>query len=405
MIFTADDFGLHAAVNEGVELAYRDGVLNATSLMVSAPAAADAVARARRLPGLRVGLHLVLADGAPTLSPAAVPALVDAHGRFSDDMVGNGVRFFFLPHVRRQLAAEIRAQFEAFAATGLPLDHVNCHKHFHLHPTILSLILQIGRQYGMRAIRLPLEAGAPWWLRPWLLLLRRRLRAAGIAHNDYVVGIESSGAMDEAAVLAALSRLGSGVTEIYFHPAVASAAPITSTMSDYRHADELAALLSPRVRAALDALALPRGGFTDVLLSGSPLSRRAEPPQPIDAIPAHHTHSYAPSNPAHHANTDAPSDLAHHANADTPGDPAHRANTDAPGDPAAVRADVARPQDAIAAMSSGSDAQRAPAPVRADGAVPLRVPASTRGDIAAPHDAAAAGEPAGGTGPLGRAVR
>ncbi|MDE0854568.1 MAG: ChbG/HpnK family deacetylase, partial [Nevskia sp.] len=55
LIVTADDFGLHAAVNEAVELAHRDGVLTAASLMVGAPAAADAVQRARRLPRLRVG--------------------------------------------------------------------------------------------------------------------------------------------------------------------------------------------------------------------------------------------------------------------------------------------------------------------------------------------------------------
>ncbi|NUO88439.1 MAG: ChbG/HpnK family deacetylase, partial [Cupriavidus sp.] len=67
LIVTADDFGLHPAVNEAVELAHRDGVLNAASLMVGAPAAADAVARARRLPALRVGLHVVLADGPATL--------------------------------------------------------------------------------------------------------------------------------------------------------------------------------------------------------------------------------------------------------------------------------------------------------------------------------------------------
>lgn len=267
MILTADDFGLHPAVNEAVELACRDGVLNAASLMVGAPAAADAVERARRLPGLRVGLHLVLADGASTLPHAVIPGLVDADGLFSANMAANGVRFFFLPGVRRQLAAEIRAQFRAFVATGLPLDHVNCHKHFHLHPTILSLILEIGRDFGMRAIRLPLEAGGPWWLRPWLSLLRRRLRLARIAHNDQVVGIAASGAMDEAALLAALGRLARGVTEIYFHPALARSAPLTASMPDYRHADELAALLSPRVRAALEALDVPRGGFSDVLFA------------------------------------------------------------------------------------------------------------------------------------------
>ncbi len=246
-------------------LAHRDGVLNAASLMVGAPAAAEAAAIAREMPSLRVGLHVVLADGPATLPHAAIPDLVDAQGRFGSAMARDGCRFFFLPHVRRQLAAEIRAQFEAFAATGLPLDHVNTHKHFHLHPTVLSLILSIGREFGLRAIRLPLETSAPWWLRPWLALTRRRLDRAGIAHNDYVVGIASSGGMDESVLLAALANLPDGVGEIYLHPAVVSGAPIAASMHDYRHADELAALLSPRVRAALAAAGIRRGGFADVL--------------------------------------------------------------------------------------------------------------------------------------------
>ncbi|WP_268237276.1 hopanoid biosynthesis-associated protein HpnK [Undibacterium terreum] len=269
MILTADDFGLHTGVNEAVELAHRDGVLNAASLMVSAPAAADAVQRARRLPQLRVGLHLVLADGQATLPRADIPDLVDANSRFGSNMVRDGFRFFFFPHIRRQLAAEIRAQFQAYAATGLPLDHVNTHKHFHLHPTVLSLILRIGREFGLRAMRLPLEVGAPLLLRPWLALLRRRLRAAGIVHNDYVVGIAGSGKMDEAALLAALHGLPRGIIEIYLHPGVASGAQVAPSMSGYRHADELAALLSPRVRSALDTLAPRRGGFADILLQAS----------------------------------------------------------------------------------------------------------------------------------------
>ena len=265
LIVTADDFGLHPAVNEAVELAHRDGVLTAASLMVGAPAAADAVARARRLPRLRVGLHLVLADGAAVLPRARIPALVDEAGRFGDRMARDGVRFFFLPAVRRQLEAEIRAQFEAYAATGLALDHVNAHKHFHLHPTVLSLILRIGRDYGLRAVRLPAEAGAPALLRPWLRLLARRLDRAGVAHNDSVVGIEHSGGMDESVMLRALRSLPAGVTEIYLHPATVSGGVIAASMPDYRHADELAALLSPRVRAAVDGLGLPLGGFTDLL--------------------------------------------------------------------------------------------------------------------------------------------
>lgn len=262
LIITADDYGLHPAVNEAVERAHVDGVLDAASLMVAAPAAADAVARAKRLPTLAVGLHVVLADGPAMLPPSRIPDLVGSDGRFGDRMARDGVRFFFLPRVRSQLAAEIRAQFEAFAATGLTLDHVNAHKHFHLHPTVLSLLLEIGRDFGLKAVRIPAEPGMTPALRPWIALMRSRLRRAGVRYNDHVFGLSRSGTLDESALLDALSRLPAGVTEIYGHPAIHGS--LTPSMTEYRHADELAGLLSPRVRDAVRALNLPRGGFLSV---------------------------------------------------------------------------------------------------------------------------------------------
>jgi len=275
LIVTADDFGLSEAVNLGVERAAREGILTAASLMVGAPGAADAVRRARELPDLSVGLHLVLADGWSVLPRREIPSLVDADGRFGNHMVLDGVRFFALPAVRRQLEAEIRAQFRAFAATGLPLDHANAHKHFHLHPTLLEMLVRIGGEFGLRAVRLPRE---PAWaarraggalagpavaglLAPWLAVMRRRLRAARIAHNDTVFGISDSGSMDEPRLLEILGRLPDGITELYLHPAVESGAAISPAMRDYRHADELAALTSPRVRAAIAACGAATGGF------------------------------------------------------------------------------------------------------------------------------------------------
>ena len=261
LIVTADDFGLHEAVNEAVERGYCDGVLRAASLMVAAPAVADAVARAKQHPGLAVGLHLVLADGRAMLPPARIPDLVDGQGLFDSNMVRNGFRFFFFPHVRRQLADEIRAQFEAFAATGLNLDHVNAHKHFHLHPTILTLMLTIGSEYGMRAIRLPSEPGMGPWLRPWLALMRWRLDRAGVAYNDHVFGLRHSGGMDETVMLELLEQLPDGLSEVYLHPA--SHGRITESMAEYRHADELAALLSPRVRQTIAERYYLCEGFSD----------------------------------------------------------------------------------------------------------------------------------------------
>src|ERR1700760_3979609 len=131
--FSADDFGLTESVNAGIEQAHRDGVRHAASLMVGGAAAADAVRIARANPRLRVGLHLVVIEGPAVLPAAQIPALVDANGQFPSDQLGLGLRYFFLPWVRRQLRAEIQAQFSAYAATGLVLDHANAHKHMYLH--------------------------------------------------------------------------------------------------------------------------------------------------------------------------------------------------------------------------------------------------------------------------------
>lgn len=285
LIVTADDFGLHEAVNDGVERASREGILTAASLMMGAPATGDAIRRARSLPGLRVGLHLVLADGSALLAPHLIPAIADKSGHMNSRMFWNGLRFFALPGVRKQLEAEIRAQFAAFARTGLALDHVNVHKHFHLHPTLLGMLLRIGRDYGVSAVRVPDEPlwfaalGNAWHagagtaaLKPWIALMKRRLDAAGVLHNDAIFGVASSGAMTEEKLLQIMARLPAGITEIYLHPAAAVGHAITPSMSHYRHADELAALLSPRVRAAVAAAGTARGGFGDV-----PHARRRPP--------------------------------------------------------------------------------------------------------------------------------
>ncbi|MGH7029235.1 MAG: hopanoid biosynthesis-associated protein HpnK, partial [Stellaceae bacterium] len=245
----ADDFGLDPAVNEAVEEAHRHGILSTASLMVGAPAAADAVARARGLPGLRVGLHLVLVDGRPMLPPAEIAALVGGDGEFDRNMARAGLRFLLLPQARHQLAREIRAQFEAFHATGLALDHVNAHKHFHLHPSIAALILAIGRDYGMKAVRVPAEPVAalrrafpgeryptPLY-RPWVERLRRRLRRAGLTVNDHVFGLAWSGGMTEDRVWRLLPQLPDGVSEIYFHPAARRTPALVAAMPGYRHCD------------------------------------------------------------------------------------------------------------------------------------------------------------------------
>jgi chitin disaccharide deacetylase len=248
--------------------------------MVGASASADAVARARRMPRLRVGLHLALVEETPVLAPAEIPDLVEkagpSGGRLRKNLASFGLSIAAMPSVRRQLRAEIRAQFEAYRATGLALDHVNAHRHYHLHPTVLSDILAIGAGYGMRAVRAPIEPAStlllvePTGWRPiatatalWAAMTRRRVRKAGLATADQVFGLTWSGAMTEDRIDGLIRNLPLGRTEIYTHPA--TSAGFDGAARDYRFAGELAALLSPRCREAVEESAAAVGGYSDFI--------------------------------------------------------------------------------------------------------------------------------------------
>lgn len=247
LIVTADDFGISKEVNEAIEDGHKRGILTATSLMVGEPFAADAVARAKSMPKLGVGLHVALSRAHPVSPLPEVPDLIDRDGLLRSGLVGSGFRFFFLPSVRRQLKAEITAQFEAFAKTGLPLDHVNAHNHLHLHPTVLSLLLEIGPRFGMKAVRLPKDKNATGigakCLAPWLALMGSRLAKHGIRTNDVLLGLYETGSLDTKTLISLLEGLSDQTAELMCHPAIGPWAGMDPLVKDFRHDLEYKALI------------------------------------------------------------------------------------------------------------------------------------------------------------------
>src|SRR5262249_54067451 len=191
--------------------------------------------RARRLPSLGVGLHLTLVDGRPVLPPRQIPALVGPDGRFANDPVRFGIRLFFSSKFQQQAEAEIQAQFERFRRTGLPLDHVNGHYLFHMHPVVTRAIARIAPDFGSPPVRIPVEPFRQSWraaadrpmrrLASWLFYaaqtrgMRRSLAATGLPLNDNVFGVNDSRAMVERRVLQFLEQLPDGVTGLYCHTA------------------------------------------------------------------------------------------------------------------------------------------------------------------------------------------
>jgi predicted glycoside hydrolase/deacetylase ChbG (UPF0249 family) len=138
----------------------------------------------------------------------------------------------------------------------------------HLHPTVARLIIEIGREFGLKAVRVPYEPvpvlrrAFPGEHYPtplygfWIKALRRRLQRAGLRTNDHVFGLAWSGGMVEDRILRLIARLPEGVSEIYFHPAIESSPPLVTAMPGYRHREELATLLSPVVRRRITELGI-----------------------------------------------------------------------------------------------------------------------------------------------------
>jgi hopanoid biosynthesis associated protein HpnK len=250
--------------------------------MPSAPAAAQAFALARELPDLCVGVHLTLIQGRAVLPPEELPGLVDSQGRFLDDPVRTGWRYFKHPRLRSQIRRELAAQIEAVLAAGLTPWFLNSHVNLHMHPGIFPVVADLAREYGVPALRLtredwrttlalapdhPLPKVAQGLIFSWLS--RRARRQAEEAHllvNDHLFGLTHDGRMTEDYLLGLAPRLRPGVTEIYCHPALYADRELSRWAPNYQRQAELTALLSLRLRDALTAADVELTVFRELVL-------------------------------------------------------------------------------------------------------------------------------------------
>jgi hopanoid biosynthesis associated protein HpnK len=241
--------------------------------MLAADAVDEAVALARARPGLAVGLHVVVLGGRAVLPPASIPHLVDEAGRFRRHGFTTGVIYFFSRAARQELAREVRAQLEAFGATGLPLSHVDGHHHMHLHPTVLALLLPLAQEYGAHSVRVRVsdelwfslrgDPARPGLKLTWKLTFffleanaRRLVRCLSVPSAGRVYGLMQTGRISESYLVRLAERLGrrwdrgagrtGQVVELFCHPSLRFESKGLGP-----NPGDLAALLSPTVTGAL----------------------------------------------------------------------------------------------------------------------------------------------------------
>ena len=267
LIVTADDFGLMPEINAGIRDAHEQGIVTCASFMANGPACEEAVALARQMPRLEVGLHLGIVEGlalsgkASTITddefyfPVSAPCLHRNWQRFIPLYLGGMID-------RKELAAEWELQFQRFLGWFPRIPFVNGTQHLHLLPGLQAIVLQLCRKYGVHALRLPMRVSEPLGSHPMRLLPSAVLIACGktmhrrsldLRSTNNFLGFPVSGRVTEPYLLARIAQLRTGATELMTHPGF-ECAPLRARLPGYTVFDwdgERRALMSQTVRAAL----------------------------------------------------------------------------------------------------------------------------------------------------------
>lgn len=284
LVVVGDDAGVDAARDAAILAAADAGVLRAASVVANGPTAEAFVAAARTRPGLGLGLHVNLTDGAP-LAKARAFTLLGPEGRFPGDAAEVGRRAVDGRVSREEVEAEVVAQWRRLVALGATPDHVDGHHHVHVLPGVVDGVLAALRFLGAAVhVRVPAEEmppeGVPPVDRPVMPLgtaMLSRLRMAqvraghaGVAtvgyHADRLrlavapplrradgfVGFAWSAAPRLDVARAALAAAPGPVVEWMTHPGRMPSRP-TPFSDDPRRDDERAVLVAPATRAALEA--------------------------------------------------------------------------------------------------------------------------------------------------------
>jgi len=289
----ADDFGLTEGITDGILGCFDHGPLTGTSIVANGYAFDYAVSEVQRRPGLRLAVHLNLAEGRPVSREAGVAPLLDADRQFHLSFPALWLRFLragpsgrlaLRDAVKHELAAQIGKVREA-VGEDVPV-RVDSHQHYHMIPFVFDALLDLSDQCRISYVRLPRELF--FWCgegqRAWAnyaganlvkhLLLNglcrrreRRLMELGIRYCHTFVGVLFTGNMSEAAVRAAAAQVPrhdcDGVVEVLFHPggarpdeeALWAGRPELARyyLSPWR-AREREALMSPSLRGLVDSL-------------------------------------------------------------------------------------------------------------------------------------------------------
>jgi chitin disaccharide deacetylase len=233
VILNADDYGLCPSVTNAILRAHEARIVTSTSVLANL-CPRDDLQRLRQS-GLACGFHINLVEGQPLTGRKGLEPILDGHGHFT------GVARLAWAIMRgkitlERLVEETEAQVSLLLEAGLPLDHVDSHRHAHHLPWVSDAAVSAAKSSGVRGIRVawePLGFELRSWkatakkavMLPFVRRAARRFAHAGLVAPQVFFGIALLEPCDPAGVLRqALSRLPEGVSEVALHLALADEA-------------------------------------------------------------------------------------------------------------------------------------------------------------------------------------
>lgn len=281
VVFHADDFGLTAGVNAGIVEAYERGVLRSTSLMTTAAAWEDAVARAHATAGLDVGVHLTLVEERAASPAERIPSLL-RDGRFWPTHGAVGLRYLQGRWRSAEARLELAGQIERFVGAGLVPSHLDGHQHLHLLPGVFGWVASEARRRDIRFVRTTLAdpiSGGGGLRTATMMAMRgvgwlavRRAAAADLRHLVPFVTVgflHAGGQLTTPRLLAVLDHLRrrrpDAIVEVMLHPGRVDAETARlDARSGYRRERDLALVCDPELPGALARRGIDVTSFRDL---------------------------------------------------------------------------------------------------------------------------------------------
>jgi len=283
LIVNADDFGFTAGVNRAIVEAHTGGIVTSSTLMAHGKAFDEAVKLAQSTPGLSVGCHVVLIDGAPVLDSTRLPSLTDSD-RFRDGLKSFAARALAGRMNAGEITTEATAQIRRIQSAGITVSHLDTHKHTHVFPQILKPVLRAAADCGVRALRNPFGPRRPFrssqllarpnlWtryaevriLRAFSNKFRDSVSRAGFITPDGTLGIEVTGTLDETLFRAIAENVPEGTWEFVCHPGYndADLCAANTRLRESRET-ELHVLTLPSARAMLTRVGIELISYRDL---------------------------------------------------------------------------------------------------------------------------------------------